>query len=539
LQINLVSPPQVSIGEPFDLQVDILNDSNSVLSDAKLMVEVPDGIVFIGEDSDKTIVFRDLGDIGAGGALHESFRVLAISDSHSVKDLNASVSYLPSSIGSRFERSSKTSVSILGESLVLDIDSSTKVFSGESFDITIKYENSSDVDVSGAKLHIEFPPAFSFTSATPKPSEGNNVWEIGTISKGENGEIKIKGALTGPDDAFYSVVASISADFDGRSYDLAEKSASISISPAPLSVSLVVNRDPNYVAGLNDDLNYSIAYRNNTDVALREVVLAVKLSGALYDISSISSNAFVRSSDNALVWNASNIPSFGVLPPGSSGSVDFRIKTLGQYPIQKLSDKNFILKASAEIESPTVPYSVSANKTSGSGFLETKVSGRISLDTKSYFRDASSGFVNGGSMPLHVGKTTNFTIHWVLASYAADMGDVKLKANLGPNVVVTSNISSTISSKPVYNERTQELVWDVGGIAAGKGVLTKPVEAIIQVAATPSVSQVGSNMLLLSETTLTATDLFTNLDYTVKSSSVRTDQLTDTTVSGSDGRVDP
>ena len=78
---------------------------------------------------------------------------------------------------------------------------------------------------------------------------------------------------------------------------------------------------------------------------------------------------------------------------------------------------------------------------------------------KSYFRDAASGFLNNGPLPLRVGKTTNFTIHWVITNYATDMGDVRLRATLGPNVTVTSNISSTISAKPIYNERTQEMSW--------------------------------------------------------------------------------
>ena len=203
-----------------------------------------------------------------------------------------------------------------------------------------------------------------------------------------------------------------------------------------------------------------------------------------------------------------------------------------------MSDKNFTLKAKATIESPTVPSFVQATKTFSLASLETKVAGQVFIDTKAYFRDAASGIVNKGPFPPRINQPTQYTIHWLITNYATDIQNVTLKAFLGPNVKFTGVVKSSAgTSVPLYNDRTQEMTWTLAKVPATAGVISKPIEAIFQVSATPSSSDLGTFMPLVQETSLTAVDEFTNLELTGNDLPVTTQLPDDTTVISGQGIV--
>ena len=65
------------------------------------------------------------------------------------------------------------------------------------------------------------------------------------------------------------------------------------------------------------------------------------------------------------------------------------------------------------------------------------------------------------------------------------------------------------------------------------------MEAVFQVEATPAVNQVGQSLELMNETSLTATDVFTNQDLTDKDGVITTDLPDDNNVGFGDRRVQP
>lgn len=536
LNITLELPEEIIIGAPFDLEVGIANESDNILEDAELSVELPADVVFLGSPADKTIDFKILGNLGQGSLTQESFRLLATGGENTVKEIKVTVNYLPSSLGSKFEKTQSVAFSVVGAGTEFDIAVPQKVFSGEEFDAVVTYKNTSGGDLTGLRLKISYPPVFAFKSASLAPDFGNNVWELGDLRDNSAGKITIKGQLVGPDDAFFEFKTSLDAEFQGRNYTIAERTASIAIEPSPITIQIALNGSQDYVAYADEDLRYTINFLNNTDVALNDVIVRAKLAGEMFDLSSVASNASLRSSDNTLIWNTANTQGLSVLAPGANSAVSFSLKTKDSYPIKRLSDKNFMLKVEVQVESPTVPYNVASEKTLAVAKMETKVGGQLLVDAQGFFRDAASGIVNKGPWPPKVGQPTNFTIHWFLYNYSTDVSNVELKAFLGSNVKVTL-IKSNIASAPAYNDRTQEIAWNIDRIQATKGVLTSPVEAVFQVELTPAVNQAGSGATLMQTTLLTVTDDFTGASLRSQDAPVTTDNLNDPTVSASQGVI--
>lgn len=538
LTLEIKAPEeQILLGVPFAIIVNVGNESSSLLQDVKLTVNLPEGLVFAGSPPEKNVDYKNLGNLGAGSLTKEEFKLMAISGEKTIKKVRASVNYLPTALGSRFEKSGEVDLIIGNPAITLDLAMPKKIFSGEEFEIQVSARNISDTDFSGLELKMEYPPTFTFGKSTLVPDIGNNVWDLGGLMKGSETSFTISGNVIGPDNAFFDFKADIETIILGRSYTINHRSAVLSIAPSPLSIAISLNENPEYIVSLGDELNYTLIYANNTDVGLRDVIIKAKLIGEMFDFPSLITTASFRSTDNTLIWNAANTPGLAVLSPGASGTVDFRLKAKSAYPIKRLSDKNFTLKVEAEIESPTVPYFVTAEKTVGLAKLENKVSGKVLIDTKVFFRDAASGILNKGPFPPRVNQLTNYTIHWLISNYSTDVSNVEVKAFLGGNVRFTGVAKSNINVLPTYNERTQEMTWAIDKIVATKGVIDKPIEAIFQVEATPSVEQVGQYITLIQSTTIKATDLFTSQPLTSSDFEVTTSLPDDLTVAGQKGLV--
>lgn len=536
LSVTLSVPDEVLVGAPFDLMVAIKNDSRSVLKTMSLMLEIPQGMVFVGGKGDRGLTSKELGDVGVGGFYQESFNVMVTEGEQTVKHLRALVSYQPGSLGSRFEKEATFDLSVGGQALRLELVAPQKTFSGEEIEFKVSYQNVSGVTFSGLELQLDTPPSFSITYSSLKPDFNNTIWTIGDLTTSAKNEIVVRGIITGPEGSFYGFRAGLAANFAGRLYTIAEKSQSITISTSPLSLEMVANDNPTYIAQPGDSVTYRLTYRNNTTVGLRDVIIKAKLIGVFFDIPSVSSRGFLRSPENTVMWTAAQVPELDVIPPAASGFVDFSVGLKPEYPIKRLSDKNFVLKVEAEIESPTVPPFVGARKTIAQAKIETKVRGFFRVDARGFFRDAASGILNRGPLPPVVGTPTQFTIHWLLWNYGTDISNVELRSFLGGNVRFTGVLKSNTGILPTYNDRTQEIVWNMGRVIATKGISDdRPLEAIFQVELTPGINQVGGTPKLVEKLVARATDDFTNLNLTAEDLEVETNLPDDPTIP--DGRV--
>ncbi len=538
IELQFSAPEKVTIGVPFDFRINIANSSQNVFEEVRLSVNLPEGLAFLGSPASKTVDFKELGTVSAGGVNQQIYKLIALNGENTFKRITASVSYLSGSLSSRFQEESSFDLSVGSYGLTLDIAAPQKIFSGEAFDAEISYKNVSDIDYSDLKLKMEYPPTFTLIKSALIPDVGNNVWVLGGLRKGSENKFKINGNIIGPEGAFFDLKATIEASFLGQSYPISANSATLSIATSPLSLGILLNEDPEYIARTNDELHYTLSYVNNTDVGLRDVIIRAQLIGTMFDFTQLSSDASFRSTDNTLTWNASNVPELGTLSPGESGTVNFSLKTKMAYPIKRLSDKNFTLKVRGTIESPTVPHFVQAEKTFSVANLETKVAGQVDMDAKVLFRDAASGIINKGPFPPRVNQPTQYTVHWLITDYGTDVKEVEVKAFLAGNVRFTGAAKSSAgTSVPTYNERTQEMVWTIARVPATTGVISRALEATFQIVATPSSSDLGGFMPLIQETAIKAIDEFTNLELTDKDFPVNTSLPDDPTVTSGQGVV--
>ncbi len=514
------------IGEPFDLKVNFSNNSRNILDEAKITLKIPLGISPVNGDLAQRIIERKVGSVDVGGVHQEIFKVMAIPLEENMREFSIVLSYVPGGISARFEKTEKFSVEINSPQIELSLKAPEKVFSGEEFEIAADYKALNQEASPKVFLKMIYPDRFEKLS------------EKATEKTETSGKLAAKGKVSFPDDSSFDIKAQLFTNFLGRDYLVAEKVLRVLISPSPLSLRLMANGKNSLIAYPNDTLVYDLVYKNNTNVGLQDIMIRAKLTGDMFDLRTLDvKGAKFNTLSRTVTWDSMSFAEQRMLNPNEERMASFSIKLRENYLIRRLNDKDFTLKVEANIESPTVPYLVSADKTVNYANLEIKVGGRIEVDARGLFRDAASGVLNKGPWPPKVGQSTQYTIHWVLTNYATDVRDIEIRALLQDGVVVTGVVKSNTTSSPEVGSESGEVIWKIDRLVATTGITGEHPKAIFQVEATPTADKRGNYMPLISVTQIKAYDEFGGTEIFNSDESVTTRLENDSTVRENEGKV--
>lgn len=530
------SPGQVLVGQPFTLGVSFTNPSDKILKNVKLIVTLPSGVSFLGQSQDQRVMEQAVGDLGPGSLTPVTFNMIATDGAQSLKRLSAKLEYGIANSSAEFEDKSDVDVVVGPPAIALTLNGPTKVFSGEDFEMKLSYQNNSSQDFKNLKLRLNYPPFFKFKSSSLDANSGNNEWDLGGLARGAQGELTISGNAVGPEQSFFGFQAVVTADFSGQTYTVNSQALSSAIAASALSVSALLNGSPNYLAGIGQGLAYEIHYRNNSQIVFQNITVRATITSELFDITSVSGNAFFNSLTNTLTWTPANSRELASLAPGQEGVVTFSVNLKQDFPIRRLGDKNYLLKLNAQVESPTIPSGTTAAKTISVTSLENRVAGQFAIDARAYFRDAASGILNEGPYPPKVNQPTQYTIHWLVFSKAADMSNVHLAASLQSGARWTGKVKTNIAgSEPIFDPASGKVTWNIPNLPANRGVVGSPAEAIFQIEATPPITQVGGALVLLDTTQAEAHDDFGDLTVQAVDGPLDTFLIDDETVRNQQG----
>lgn len=505
------NPGEILVGQPFELPVSFANYSDRILEEVRVSIFLPPGMVLAGRPKEQRVLEKLIGDLGPGSLGQENFSLIVLDGAQTLKRVEAKLNYRLRGSEAVFESSAAADIAISKPAVDLFFKLPDKVFSGEDFEIALTYQNNGRNDLKNLRLRVDYPPVFQYKNSSLPPAEGKNVWNIPQLRRGEEEILVVSGNAVGPPNTLFSFGAQIEAEIQGQRYVLANQSANLSLTSSPLQLEVTLVGGANYVASVGDSLRYLFRYRNNSAVAMNNVSIRAVFSGDMFDFATARSDGAFNSLTNTFSWSGANVPALLSLPPGSEGEVWVDLSLKKSFPIRRWGDKNFLLKVGAEIESPTVPPGVVAERTVSVARLETKVRGELEVDAQAYFRDAPSGVLNSGPYPPKANQPTQYTVHWLVKNYANDVSDAKVSAFLQSGSRFTGVVKSNIPSVPVYNAASGEVSWYIGNIQANKGVVDAPLEAIFQIENTPAVNQVGQAVTLIGETKITAKDTFTDL----------------------------
>jgi hypothetical protein len=422
--------------------------------------------------------------------------------------LHATILYSPSSSNSTYQSKSQLGVNIKNSPIVIDFYAPQTLSSGDQAEYVVNYKNNSSKTFDDIRIQIDYPSEFSFVSSDPGTSEKNNLWYVGSLGPQKEGKIISRGIMQGSGgEVKIAKAAAGSRGSSGQLIIYNQKQATTKITSSALVIAQEINtEDTNVDAG--EVLEYKINFKNQGEIGLRNAVVTFEVQSEVLDFSKlqVGNKGSFDINSKTITWKASDVPVLKNLEPGKGGELRFSIPVYSNIPVNNKDDKNFKIVTVAKIDSPDVPTPVGRNKTISSNTLELKLNSKIVLTALGFYNDSSIS--NTGPIPPKVGEETTYTIHWKIINVSNEISDAKVSSSL-PSGVKWKNKISPDNEKIEYNERTNEIVWQLGKLENGMGVFNLAREVSFQISITPQPNQINQAVKLLNPATFTANDLFT------------------------------
>lgn len=534
-QVTLAISGPESIGstQPAVYRITVKNDNRVALKNAELHFNYtenfqPDNLPNIQVDNLSNSRFL-IGEIKARGMAEVDFPGKFYAPKDSVVFINATLSYTPSNFNNTFEAQGQKAINIQSSPISLEVNAPFEAASGNAVEYIIDYKNIGQKKFDDLKITAEYPEGFAFSSGEPQASDGNNLWYLGTLDPDQGGRIIIRGNMQGQQDEAKVVRISIgSSGANGAATVFSQKEKLTKIVTSPLKISQAVKYMRGEMVSAGDTLNYQLNFENVGNLGMRNVVVTLEIDSRVVDFRYLRLHSGSFNAENqTITWKAADFPGLANVEPGKRGSIQFDLPLLEKIPVEKREDRNFIIRTVAKIDSPDVPTPIGSNKIISSNELALKLSSKIILETGGYHQYPN--FETIGQVPPVVGRETGYVLRWRLANVSNDVKNVRVVSFL-PTGVVWKGKFLPENEKIYFNERTNEVVWEVGEMASGTGILNNPREVSFQVAITPQINEIGKFMDILDSATLTAEDTFIEKELSLKSKTKTTYLKEDPTI---------
>ncbi len=503
-----------------EITFEFFNDNRATLRDAQVAVQF--GSYFVPQDSQEGFSRADnlsglisIGDINGNSRKQVKLVGYFIAPEKEIEVIKGTLRY---NVGSQsYEEPVDTVIKITSSPIVLDVAAPQSLIAGNIVDIKVVYRNKSDEVMEGVSLTLDYPEGFVFRDASRTPTNASSdTWVIGTLDSGAQDEVSIRGILTGEAKSNQPFTARIVQGDDDRVV-FAQDTHSFTITPSPLEITQRISGAEGGVARASDRLRYTVSYKNNGNIPLRDAILRVYVDGSALDLSSllIEDGGFYDASRRLIEWKAADIGSLKVLTPGETNTVNFGVTIKNRIPLDGTRPNNLTINTVAEIESLDIPDLLRENKNTLSSTLITKVGTKLLLevDTERV----------SGPFPLSLDEPTRYQITLKAGTVSNDISGARVTLLL-PGGVAFAGQNENEAYAVVHNERTNEVSWDIGTIGYGAGVINPFEKKTFFVELRRGVNQGNKVLPLLSDINYTATDNFTDTSERVKVNEIFTGQ---------------
>lgn len=509
IEMEIRAPVYAKGGEIISFDVSVLNKNKNEIDMADIILDFPDGS-FSPDGVEIKRRRYEIGSIGIGKSAKKTIEIALFGKQDEEKTITATLEYRLAQSNAIFAKTAKHKIKISLPAVGVSLSVPKEVNSGQPTQLKIGIVSNSSAIARGLVLRLEYPSGFHFSSAVPGASSMNNEWRIGDLAPSQERQISINGIVEGQDleeKAFRATVGFENSE--GEFLPYGDSVASLIVKKPFIELDLFANGKvlDDYSALAGDSLRFEVVWKNNLSVPVRNVSIEMKILGAALNERSISvSGGFYRTFDKTLIWNSSGMRSLSTIEPGETGRARFSFSLLDPLPVKTFSDKNFVVELNGKIKGYAVMEGAGKKEIKNEISKEIKVGSRLQFANMAVHY--SGPFKNTGPMPPRVGEETTYTIIWSLGNAVNDFSGVKIEAGLPSYVRWTGNVSRK-DADISFDESSGKIIWNVGNIPSGTGIISPAKEIAFQVALAPSVSQIGDSPVLIISPNIEERDDFT------------------------------
>jgi hypothetical protein len=510
ITVTLQGNTTVPSAEAISLQASVTNENPVAIEDAVLVVKYPAGSRTVPMPG-KTI-FEEripIGHMSPGETKSIPLQVAIFGKENEQKEIRATVEYRVTSSNGTFSKDAAPfSFTIISSPLVLNITSVKKIAAGQPVEITITAKSNVRTTLKDVLISASYPNGFTYYSASPEPLYTQSVWSIDELEPEESFKIVLKGAIAGLTEESFGLdftagLAESNNKFIVGSL-LAEARAEFIIERPFIDVGIKIAGDADRTVVLEpgEPTQVQVDIKNTLKESVYDMVVEVVPSGTSLDPKAIAaSSGFYDSNKGVIRFESVNNKDFVQVLPGSSRSVEFFI-----------TPKSGAVAASFE-----VVVNVYARRVADASAQEQLI-GTVTAVAKYSSVVSLEGDISTmtGPIPPQVGEETKYLVTLAADAGMNDLTKTSVSTLLPPYVTWQDDVTG--SGTVTYNPVTREVEWNIGDIKA-----KERKEVVFSVSILPSLSQIGITPVLVQPQTLTATDRFTGMTLSARSSAITTE----------------
>ncbi|MDQ3018391.1 MAG: hypothetical protein M3Q64_00790 [bacterium] len=523
VQVIITAPETAPSGGEVIYKIKIENNDPVALQNMDLELIYPDGVSYVSsipKSSNLSGSSFKVPELSTGQDVSLIVKTIAQGNINDDKKLTARLRYRFSNFNSEFVKEVTHTVRLVAADVVLDVTGPETTTNAQVVNYDVFYRNNSDKEIDNARIQITYPEGFAYADSNPKPSLGQNIWNIGTLKPQGTGKISFQGTFKSarPGQAATFKMDFLVLDDNGNFFTQGSTTYTTTISSQPLLVEQkLVSNVPNNTVKPGDSIQYEIKFQNNAAVVANGVSVVVQFDSKAIDPASIRSESG-QVQDNTITWNGSSLASIGQLNPNESGTVRFSAQV--QNPATRENAKDLTVITRVKIKSNEYDNFLPGNE------ITLKVSSPSSLD-------GNVKFV-GGQLPPKVGQSSTFQVIVDLRNATNDYREGLLIGYIPLGVTFDAgSVSSREAGNVKYDASTGKLTWAVGQLLANTGSFSPLRTLSFNVRFTPTAGQSGQPVMLFKNIAFTGTDIFTNQAVSLKTADLETSDIEET----SQGRV--
>ncbi|MDO8521542.1 MAG: hypothetical protein Q7S52_05500 [bacterium] len=519
-------------GIPTEIALHITNNNPVPLEYAALSVLYPSGTRSADSpDKDLADEKKILGTVGAGEVVAYRTKAIFLGEENAEKEVRAMLEFRFAGISSVFTKTEERPVRMLAAPINLTVIALKEINAGQPLELSVSVLSNTVIPLRDVFVKIEYPLGFAYTGADPKPDFGTNIWRVGTLLPSQKFAIKVRGVLSGEatEEKVFHTSVGVGEDKTARDLNTLYSTvlSAVKLSRSFIGIQLSLNGKPagDVAVPFGARVSGTVDWQNNLNTKIEHAQIEVKLRGVALNRPSIKAEngGFYRSSDDTIFWDERGNDALAVLEAGESGSVAFSFQ-----PLPPVSGNQLLVNPTI-----TAEVTVRGNRISETGVPEEIKSVmvqnvRVSSDAQFASRAVYyvGPFVNSGPLPPKVEQETTYTVIWSIVNTSNTILNSEVRAVLPVYVKWYGSVSPS-KENIIYNRNTNEIIWSPGEIPAGTGIGKPPREVAFQLVLLPSISQVKTAPALITGTTFTGTDAFTNAPLKQEKPDVTTKLSTD------------
>lgn len=540
VDIKITGPISVGGGQEISLDIDVLNNNNTDLDSASLLVEYPEGTRLPSDLSKEISQERfALGNIKSGDSYTQNLKLVFFGEKENVKQLKISLEYRVANSSALFYKEKNYEVSISSAPVIITATYPKEVNSNQDISLNIEIASNSKDKINDFLVKVDYPFGFVFKNSSPVANFDNNIWHLSDFKPGEKKNILINGTIIGQDkeERVFKISAGTADEKDERliAVPFTQSTESILVNKSFMGLDVLIGGKRGDVAwqgGKQATTEFSVT--NNLTSKLYNVSVEVSLRGGALDRLSVlpANGGFFQSSNDTILWDKRLVDSLAEMDPGDSKDLSFRLTPLLYTKITRGASPEIgmIFKVKGE----RILESGSAEQVSISEDRKIVLASDISLNAKTV--RSIGNIENSGPIPPKADTLTTYTILWAISNSFNQISNVEVRAALPPYIKWTGekNPASEILS---YDKNTNELIWKVGSILPGVGFSSAAKQIYFQLELLPSLSQIGDAPYILGEATFSGTDKITGQKVSAKAQAPTTNFSGDPTFKTGDDKV--